>query len=65
MEDDVGSQPPDLRDRLLAVRGFGEHIDPGGGFDDHAKPAAEQVLVVGDNDGRHAFAPVGTTATTR
>ncbi len=53
-------------DRLGAVGGFTDHVHVGGRVDRNPKPAADQVLVIGDHDVDHQVErPSGRLANTR
>jgi hypothetical protein len=57
-QDDVGSQPLCLRDRLPPVRGLSDDLHVLFGLKDHAEARADEGLVVHDED---AEAHAGTT----
>src|SRR5581483_2373828 len=60
-QDDLGAQPFDERDRLLAVGGAADDLEVGQQPEQRREPLAHDTLVVGEDDGRHA----GTHSSTR
>ena len=60
----VRAQPARLADRLAAVGGLPEHLDPLAPLEDRAQADADEVLVVGDQHRRHAAPSSGSRART-
>ncbi len=64
---DVGTQPERQAHGLAPVGGRADHLDAGLGIEQHRQPAADDGLVVGDQDpdGHRAVPVRGRTASTR
>jgi hypothetical protein len=65
-QDHIGHELFDELDRLGAVRGLARDLDVVASVEDHAEAAADERLVVGEDDGdAHGVASSGSRAWTR
>ena len=65
MHEDVGQQPLDQRQGLLAVGRLADHLDVPRPLQEGADALADQVMIVGDDDADHGALQVGIRATRR